>query len=1454
MSDQPGSEPMPPGTQTRQAVQTALSQMSPILLQNQDDTYPTLPSTVPDSQVPANAVQDNFQLLPPAAPLTVHAVHKVLDKIMSQVEGPPTQELSPSHFESLINKSRSERLPNGQDETQMTLNEGDDGHVDLLSDFDRPHDHHDQDLDSDPVQVDFSPSQSPQPLSHFPESQRFKTPATAGKKRRYNGDVVESPELPRNPLRNVGHVIGLSQAFAATQANTSPFTTNIPLPSDRPSPNIELRPRPVTVTSSPMRMIPDFQRASTEPATRYVSSKQSQAGRDELARIQLSKDFPSLADGSDDDFEDSASTSERRKREINARARAAFDTVSSPTKKIHFTPMTKSSPIRPTDRSPKTILSATSHRVIPPSSPQSDQENDSEVETEQEDNAEIAVTRSSQGYVAMDDEDKENLSEVGSQVPETTARLQHALNGSPLQIQDSPSLRPRRNHKIPNRHFADSSQPFAVADSQPSQTRKGEREYTQKSKSTGGDVVDFVPQSPTASQTQMRNGNEPDDEVDTHALPTLNSELPPVAKASSQGLQARRRSTIPETSSNERDGQHIIHSGHKQSAGNSNSTEFETAQSRLPPPPTNNSRPAIDLSSPPLSITTPPGVKRVRLQDVEAIASPQKSQSQTALSISDLFGVDHEQGEFGGSQLSVRDFHPVVVSSPRISPLINETRQAGLDEHSVVVTERQTTPEEEVEPRLQTTVTAPTSTYSRRTRKPSAKLLSTLKDKPSMEKTVQPSQWEIGASPPQKSVPVFRSVASTPKSGNPKSLRKIKSRKEWSPRSEEATISVNAVQNTTQVHDKPHVESAPPLPPAVEESSDQIEDSNEVLGENPRKISGTGAKDVPEQIHDVETVSSAKATLPARATRRQGKQKTPHQDPPRDEHPQAPEAESSTDVTRPTPGPPEPEPTLTTTAAKAAPNMVFACFNGKTKAYYPARCLGLAGSDTKRFMIEWEGFAAQEIDEYGLCSLDVRSGDMVKINQEGFPKLPHVVRGLKQSGRDTSSMSITDICGHDTVLVAPKKRKSLPADISTDSVKEVPVSALYLDSNMWRQMKDRPYEYKHEVSTAPPGTTTPADRASTPTTPTSRHRRSTLLPPASAAAPPHSHIHKTHPPPPLTSKTPSSRGGLFHGMAFAISHEEGRKNRLEGLIEHHGGQVLETSFVDLVDATTIELQPRFADLEFAALLTDQHSRKVKYMQALALGLPCLSDKWIDACIENVDETNSDGHGDSDSTRNRLVNWQPYLLAAGKSDALDDAIKSRCLPFGPWGFAAVPWSNNIVMMSSDEAMRRRAGTGTGMTPSVSPPSVSLSVQAMMATRANLLGGAHVAFVTGGKTKAAETARQHYLFFVKAMGAGVLDLHPDLKSVKASLDVDGHRAEQPVVQYCFVEDRAAVVAARKVLLSLSLQADSKIMSTAGTATASATASVSRARTSSRPPLTILCNEDIIQSLIWGQLWIK
>jgi hypothetical protein len=65
---------------------------------------------------------------------------------------------------------------------------------------------------------------------------------------------------------------------------------------------------------------------------------------------------------------------------------------------------------------------------------------------------------------------------------------------------------------------------------------------------------------------------------------------------------------------------------------------------------------------------------------------------------------------------------------------------------------------------------------------------------------------------------------------------------------------------------------------------------------------------------------------------------------------------------------------------------------------------------------------------------------------------------------------------------------------------------------------------------------------------------------------------------------------------------------------------------------------------FTALIADGHSRKVKYMQALALGLPCVAARWVTACLD----------------RNELVDWTPYLLCAGQSAFLGDAIRSRSL--------------------------------------------------------------------------------------------------------------------------------------------------------------------------------------------------
>jgi hypothetical protein len=47
------------------------------------------------------------------------------------------------------------------------------------------------------------------------------------------------------------------------------------------------------------------------------------------------------------------------------------------------------------------------------------------------------------------------------------------------------------------------------------------------------------------------------------------------------------------------------------------------------------------------------------------------------------------------------------------------------------------------------------------------------------------------------------------------------------------------------------------------------------------------------------------------------------------------------------------------------------------------------------------------------------------------------------------------------------------------------------------------------------------------------------------------------------------------------------------------------------------LQPDFVDTTFCAVIADGYSRKPKYLQALALGIPCLATRWVESCIQKV---------------------------------------------------------------------------------------------------------------------------------------------------------------------------------------------------------------------------------------------
>ncbi|KFY23039.1 hypothetical protein V493_06144 [Pseudogymnoascus sp. VKM F-4281 (FW-2241)] len=201
---------------------------------------------------------------------------------------------------------------------------------------------------------------------------------------------------------------------------------------------------------------------------------------------------------------------------------------------------------------------------------------------------------------------------------------------------------------------------------------------------------------------------------------------------------------------------------------------------------------------------------------------------------------------------------------------------------------------------------------------------------------------------------------------------------------------------------------------------------------------------------------------------------------------------------------------------------------------------------------------------------------------------------------------------------------------------------------------------------------------------------------------------------------------LFANMAFAISYKGDRAEDISDraavtrLIKTHSGRLLDgfndlftdgpTSLLTTPSTATkqplpslkhkqvgeLSLAPAAQELGFVAFIGDHYTRKSKFVQALALGLPCLSGRWVTTCV----------------ARGRIVPFLPFLLAAGESSYLCGAVRSRLLaPYDP-------------------TTARFAET--------------------FARREKLLGGKRVVFLMGrGK---AEERKRAYLFLTRALGAG------------------------------------------------------------------------------------------------------
>jgi len=258
---------------------------------------------------------------------------------------------------------------------------------------------------------------------------------------------------------------------------------------------------------------------------------------------------------------------------------------------------------------------------------------------------------------------------------------------------------------------------------------------------------------------------------------------------------------------------------------------------------------------------------------------------------------------------------------------------------------------------------------------------------------------------------------------------------------------------------------------------------------------------------------------------------------------------------------------------------------------------------------------------------------------------------LVQGFDEDLESSYTDALGHKALKLVPRNAEGVAA---TQDPVVTPVEQIYVTGNMLPTFADRKF--------MPPSREvvrfgTPAlAQTSEPTTPGSRSRRQQFSTSVNGAV----------------SKLELS-SGLFANMTFALTFvdtkDEAKRVRdtMVKDIATHGGSVLESGFEELFDSrltqpaspkkspgrsapsligneTGLRLRPGAQSLGFSAVIADRHCRTKKYLQALALGVPCLHHRWISDCI----------------AQGATLPFDKYLLPAGESEFLGGAVRSRAL--------------------------------------------------------------------------------------------------------------------------------------------------------------------------------------------------
>ncbi|KAL2825904.1 hypothetical protein BDW59DRAFT_172029 [Aspergillus cavernicola] len=1221
-----------------------------------------------------------------------------------------TQVISQSVYDEIIRKNQeagNDGLASNVDRaTFMTLHEGDDGHIDLLAGFDGTNIHA-PNTDENDDQCSSKLGES-SPLVYepnlFPESQRFvaKSPVTATKQR--------TPLVP--DLESGSGVMALSQVFKATQAPSSPLVNGLQSDnmSDRPSPNIPIQHRPLAPSlSSPLNTIAaTFPRDSSETQLNYVTMKESQTTRDTILkeRMTRSADHIYSEDPSDGEFDKEPSFVERmrRQRRIDLEAAAQFATLSAPARQPR-----RSSPGAPERRD---WAAESTTAVLEPHGPTELQVvGASEEETEQEEELPEPASRL-QVLNSSTEEDKENCNDPPvsfSQTANAHDRLSQALSlhESPLAVSKEPvqtSAAPRLHTRSqdPDEPVDPRSSPITVVKDSQSSPGHNDAQVEQEAAESPGN------RKPRRSQLQSKptpghkRSLSPAKQVPTHPSthgPQLYSNQSHTAHAISR---TGPDFTNPTRSSNpSREGS---------SAGMirfSNSAASNGMEIGDKPPMFDQGKPS---SMPSRVAETPMHQRQRSTNELLPLAtipetSPNCMNNETWMSdINDA--ADQEDDDlpplYPGTFERANQSQPVVSdSSSPIKHLLNSkilSSPSGRQRRALTEIAADASPQVGGTFDLNINIMSADDHEFR-----SAVAMSPIpprkKRRGNDGRNIPASDPIVPVTPRQiRHLPLEREIvtAQPPRPLEPASRRQSTFPGRSKPRRAESfwdTEDSPKFRVSSKERSKIFAHSLAREPRIPQPGP-----------ETPQVVAAQSPRQTPTPIPEVQTPEVSISEVPSEVPSSGPVEESPASN----YHPPA--------------------------NALIAPNQVLAPWRGQKRAYYPATCFGKPfGTSQDQYLVKFEDSALVEVPTGTVKRLELRIGDAVKVDMPNVPKVSHIIKGFadKLSADDLSReaangvIPVTDVYGHSTLILGPKQRKSLPSGglAVAENFINVPISRVYLDTIVWNQLKDRFFTYSSGSSES--RLQTPSDRHSTPTSPSTRFSRSFRL-----------------------SK------GLFSGMVFAVSYgdKSDAKYRITKMILENDGRILEDGFNELFEAPlnaplvtpskspaprpmganiNLRLKPGVEEVGFACLIADKHSRRPKYMQALALNLPCLSDRWIEDCV----------------AKGQVLDWEIYLLPAGESSYLNGATKSRVL---------TPYLATKARLSET-----------------------------VAARPNLLHGQSVLLITGRNGKADEERRKAYIFLTYALGASKIERVPDIQSARDVLN-ESQTEETSSWDWIYIDD--------------------------------------------------------------------